>query len=684
MAKLIFVDEDHNLNAVTNVADAIGARDAVVLRQLEAAVADAALLAGNGIDITSHAAANTISVERGKGLQFTGTALEVAIDSGGGLTQMSGADADRLAIKLASIPGLGVNSNGVYVLRSTDSHLGLDAAGLSVDVDSLTGDPNFIGDIGDIVLGGGGGTGSGITDDPVFIQDVKDIVAGTVKVAGTAPVTAATDGVGGFTVGLSMGNGLQNLSGVLEAGIDSAGGLTKTAGGTGDRLGVKLPSAGGLGTDSSGVRVVPAPGGHVKVTTPGVGVDVVSLTGDPVFIAGVEGITADAVTVTGAAPIVVVNDGANGFTVDLVTGEGVTTTGGVLRADVADGGGLTRTAAAGTSLAIDVVPGGGLRTDASGASVNWDVVPAPQVQTSAANKWYVDQVATGIVPIAAVQVASMVGVLIGAAPPASIDGIPLVEGSRVLLKNQSVGSENGVWTIAGGAWVRADDVDGSGELRVGSTVFVESGVVNEASSWSVSDVVSVPPGPWVPGASGTVWVKASQIADYIEGGGINIDGKVVSVDAGDGLVVVDGQLRVRAGDNSLVVSSLGVTVSSAPFGGLADTEQGPIVKLSPDSGLEVDGEGVLRVTGTTSGTPGDPTDPEVRQARVVSGTVVSTREGDESLSFFHGLGTKDVAVAVSVGGCTVVTDVCRPNMNTITIGLGKAPAGTMFGIVVTG
>ena len=64
---------------------------------------------------------------------------------------------------------------------------------------------------------------------------------------------------------------------------------------------------------------------------------------------------------------------------------------------------------------------------------------------------------------------------------ATIDGVTMSSGDRVLLKNQSAaGSENGIYRMDNGAasaMTRATDMDGSAEF-VGSFFFVEEGTVN--------------------------------------------------------------------------------------------------------------------------------------------------------------------------------------------------------------
>jgi len=60
----------------------------------------------------------------------------------------------------------------------------------------------------------------------------------------------------------------------------------------------------------------------------------------------------------------------------------------------------------------------------------------------------------------------------------TIDGVTLATGDRILLKNQTTGSENGIYTVnASGAPTRATDADSGTEL-VSAAVFVEQGTVN--------------------------------------------------------------------------------------------------------------------------------------------------------------------------------------------------------------
>jgi len=57
----------------------------------------------------------------------------------------------------------------------------------------------------------------------------------------------------------------------------------------------------------------------------------------------------------------------------------------------------------------------------------------------------------------------------------TIDGIAVVSEDRVLVKDQDTGSENGIYIAKTTAWVRAKDMDGSGDVVRGTRVDVQYG-----------------------------------------------------------------------------------------------------------------------------------------------------------------------------------------------------------------
>jgi hypothetical protein len=54
----------------------------------------------------------------------------------------------------------------------------------------------------------------------------------------------------------------------------------------------------------------------------------------------------------------------------------------------------------------------------------------------------------------------------------TIDGVACVEGDRVLVKDQSTASENGIYVVSTGSWTRAKDFDGNRDVRQGTLVIL--------------------------------------------------------------------------------------------------------------------------------------------------------------------------------------------------------------------
>ena len=68
----------------------------------------------------------------------------------------------------------------------------------------------------------------------------------------------------------------------------------------------------------------------------------------------------------------------------------------------------------------------------------------------------------------------------------TIDGVGVLAGDRVLVKNQADKTENGVYdVVSGGAWTRSEDAV-QDELTSGSFVFIEEGSVNGSAGFVVS------------------------------------------------------------------------------------------------------------------------------------------------------------------------------------------------------
>ena len=67
----------------------------------------------------------------------------------------------------------------------------------------------------------------------------------------------------------------------------------------------------------------------------------------------------------------------------------------------------------------------------------------------------------------------------------TIDGVACVTGDRVLVKDQTDTTENGVYDVDTGEWQRSVDFDGTRDIAQGTLLFVISGATNKGL-WYVS------------------------------------------------------------------------------------------------------------------------------------------------------------------------------------------------------
>lgn len=70
--------------------------------------------------------------------------------------------------------------------------------------------------------------------------------------------------------------------------------------------------------------------------------------------------------------------------------------------------------------------------------------------------------------------------------PQTIDGISVLNGDRVLVKNQTNPVENGIYVVASGAWTRATDFAVTGGVVNGTSVVVATGTVNASATYIVT------------------------------------------------------------------------------------------------------------------------------------------------------------------------------------------------------
>jgi hypothetical protein len=150
---------------------------------------------------------------------------------------------------------------------------------------------------------------------------------------------------------------------------------------------------------------------------------------------------------------------------------------------------------------------------------------APTEEFQAATKGYVDSVAQGLDIKASVKAATTEnGALATAFDDGSvIDGVTLATGDRILIKNQTDATANGIYVVAAsGAPTRSTDMNAAAEFP-GAFTFVEQGTTN-ADTGYVCTNNSV-----VVGTTEITFAQFSGAGSYVAGNGLTLTGNSFSI-----------------------------------------------------------------------------------------------------------------------------------------------------------
>lgn len=207
-------------------------------------------------------------------------------------------------------------------------------------------------------------------------------------------------------------------------------------------------------------------------------------------------------------------------------------------------------------------------------------------------KSYVDGVAQGLDIKQSVRVASTANIVISTGGLQTVDGVTVVAGDRVLVKNQFGNEQAGIYVAAVGAWSRAPDADTNGKLNAGSFVFVEEGTTQADTGWVVTT-----DNPITIGTTPITWTQFSSAGavEIVGGNGITASGSTVSADVDGATLTATGgtgaQLAVAGGTTGQVLTA--VTGDDAVWGAVpADATKADIVDGAVDgnfAGLDASG-----------------------------------------------------------------------------------------------
>ena len=162
--------------------------------------------------------------------------------------------------------------------------------------------------------------------------------------------------------------------------------------------------------------------------------------------------------------------------------------------------------------------------------------------TSLVSKEYVDAVKVGLDFKDSVRVATTANISLSSAP-AAIDGVTLSSDDRVLVKDQSTGSQNGLYVFngAGSAMTRATDADANAEVTSGMFTFVTEGSVNADSGFVLTTDGSI-----TVGTTALAFAQFSGAGQITAGAAMTKTGNTLDVAVdGQSLEVSSDALRIK-------------------------------------------------------------------------------------------------------------------------------------------
>lgn len=281
----------------------------------------------------------------------------------------------------------------------------------------------------------------------------------------------------------------------------------------------------------------------------------------------------------------------------------------------------------------------------------------PQGAQDAVTKAYVDLTVQGLEPKQSVRAAST-ATIAALSGPMTIDGVALVAGDRVLVKDQTTASQNGIYVVAAGAWGRAADADVWGEL-VSAYVFVESGAVNADLGY----LCTVDPGGTL-GTTAVTFVQFTGAGQILAGAGLTRSGNTLDVGAGAGIAVaadtvaLSGQALAlhNLATNGLVVRTAAATVAARS---IAVSGTG----LSVSNGDAVAGNPTLSLTA----------------ALAIMGSLTPAAD---RLAYYAGASTAALATLTAFAR-TLLDDADAPTARG-TLGLGTLATQSASAVAITG
>ena len=210
----------------------------------------------------------------------------------------------------------------------------------------------------------------------------------------------------------------------------------------------------------------------------------------------------------------------------------------------------------------------------------------------AVNKSYADALVNGLDVKESVKAATT-GSNITLSGTQTLDGVALSVGDRVLVKDQTTSSQNGIYVVASGSWSRAADADADSEVSSGLFTFVESGSVNADSGFTLTTDGSI-----TVGTTALTFTQFSGAGSVSAGDGLTKSGNTLSTDlkSNGGVVIESGELAVDLGASSITGT---LAVSDGGTGATSVSAAQQALNLEPGVDIQAHGDVLDDLSGLT-------------------------------------------------------------------------------------
>ena len=232
-------------------------------------------------------------------------------------------------------------------------------------------------------------------------------------------------------------------------------------------------------------------------------------------------------------------------------------------------------------------------------------IATPSADQDAANKTYVDSVAQGLSLKDSVLAGTTANITLSGEQ--TVDGVSLVAGNRVLVKDQTDQTKNGIYVVASGVWSRATDADIDAEVTSGMFTFISDGTLNSSSGWVLTTTGTI-----TLGTSLLTFTQFSGAGQIVAGTGITKSGNTLNTigtadritanaDSIDIASTYVGQTSITT-VGTLTSGSLGSGFGNINIGSSSIT--GGVATFSSIVGSAINGTGNLSISGSGTFTTG--------------------------------------------------------------------------------